>query len=149
VDGGLVESESFKNNYFIYKSVGGRTDVKGKEKKRKWWCFYLCKRRVNKDAERITISNTYYAEVATGVFAELPAPPRTCNNTSSCEQKEYAFGAGVKLKFPDGGVSPSTIDDLLPVDGVITRHEILVDGRPIVAVTSKGKHPPSPQPIIE
>ncbi|MGB5658445.1 MAG: hypothetical protein WBO54_03105 [Thermoanaerobaculia bacterium] len=144
--GGIVISKSFKTNLIIYKSVGGETVVKGKEKKRKWWCAWLCRRRVSKDADRIEITNTYYSEISPGVFAELVREPRVCTNTDSCEQKEYAFGVGVKLKFPDGGPSPTPIDGLLPVDGVITLHVIQVDGRTIFANTGAGKHP---GPIVD
>lgn len=143
-DGGLVVSKSFQTNLLVYRSIGGRTDVKGKEQKRKWWCVWLCKRRVDKNAERITISNTYFSEITPGVFAVLQRDPKTCNDASSCEQKEWAVGVGIKLQFPGGGTSPTTVSELLPVDGVITRHEILVDGRPISAVTSVGKHPAPP-----
>ena len=145
-DGGLVVSKSFKTNLLVYRSIGGRTDVKGKAKKRKWWCLWLCKRRVEKNAERITISNTYFSEITPGVFAVLERDPKTCNNASSCEQKEWAVGVGIKLQFPAGGTSPTTVSELLPVDGVISRHEILVDGRLISAVTSAGKHPAPPIP---
>lgn len=139
--GGLVISKSFKTNLLVYRSIGGGTDVKGQEQKRKWWCVWLCKRRVDKNAERITISNTYFAQITPGVFASLQRDPKTCTNTSSCEQKETAVGVGVKLPFPG---QPTTVDGLLPVDGVITRHEILVDGRTIVVSTSVGKHPAGP-----
>jgi hypothetical protein len=148
-DGGLVVSKSFKTNLLVYYSIGGRTDVKGKEQKRKWWCLWLCKRRVDKNAERITISNTYFSEVTPGVFAVLERDPKTCNNASSCEQKEWAAGVGIKLQFPEGGTSPTTVGGLLPVDGVITRHDILVDGRTISAVTSVGKHPSPSIPILQ
>jgi hypothetical protein len=143
-DGGLVVSKSFKTNLVVYSSIGGRTDVKGKEQKRKWWCLWLCKRRVDKKAERITISNTYFSEVTPGVFAVLERDPKICNNASSCEQKEWAAGVGIKLQFPEGGTTPTTVGGLLPVDGVITKHEILVDGQLISAVTSVGKHPSTP-----
>jgi hypothetical protein len=143
-DGGLAVSTSFKTNLLVYRSIGGRTDVKGKEQKRKWWCVWLCKRRVEKKAERITISNTYFSEITPGVFAVLERDPKTCNNASSCEQKEWAVGVGIKLQFPAGGTSPTTADELLPVDGVITRHEILVDGQLISAATAAGKHPAPP-----
>lgn len=140
-DDGLIKSKSFKTNLIIYRSIGGSTEVKGKEKKRKWWCVWLCKRRVNKDAESIIITNTYYSEVSPGVFAVLERNPKTCTNTSSCRQREWAFGVGVKLTFPDGGASPTTIGGLLPVDGVITQHSILVDGQSSSATTAAGKHP--------
>jgi len=148
-DGGLVVTKSFKTNLLVYRSIGGRTDVKGKEQKRKWWCVWLCKRRVDKNAQRITISNTYFSVVSAGIFAVLERDPKTRSNASSCEQKEWAAGVGVKLQFPEGGTSPTTMGGLLPVDGVITRHDILVDGRTISAVTSVGKHPSPTIPILQ
>lgn len=140
-DGGLVTSTSWKSNYLIYRSIGGETAVKGKEQKRKWWCVWLCKRRVDKNATRIEILNTFFAEVQPGVFARLERL-KVCNNASSCKQREWAAGVGVKLTFPNGSTTPGQLDSLLPVDGVITRHTILVDGRTIVVSTSAGKHPP-------
>ena len=143
-DGGVVASASFKSNYLVYRSIGGRTDVKGQQQKRKWWCAWLCTRRVEKNADRITIRNTYYSEVTPGVFAVLERDPRTCLNASSCSQKEWSVGAGVTLEFPAGGANPSTVSGLLPVDGVVTAHEIVVDGQTISIATSAGKHPAAP-----
>ena len=143
-DGGVVASESFKSNYLVYRSIGGSTDVKGKQQKRKWWCAWLCSRRVEKNAERITIRNVYYSEVAPGVFAVLQRDPRTCLDASSCSQKEWAVGVGVKLEFPEGGANPATLSGLLPVDGVVSTHEIVVDGQTITVTTSAGKHPAAP-----
>ena len=141
-DGGLVISTSFKSNYLIYRSIGGESVVKGKEKKRKWWCVWLCKRRVPKKADRIEITNTYYSEISPGVFAALEREPKVCTNADSCEEKEFAWGVGLKLQFPDGGgPSPALVDGLLSVDGVITLHVIQVDGRTIRANTGAGKHP--------
>ena len=140
-DGGLVISTSWKSNYLVYRSIGGETEVKGKEQKRKWWCVWLCKRRVDKNATRIEILNTYFAEVQPGVFARLERQ-KVCSNASSCKQREWAAGVGVKLTFPGGSTTPGQLDALLPVDGVITRHAIVVDGRTIVVSTSAGKHPP-------
>ena len=140
-DGGLVTSTSWKSNYLIYRSIGGKTEVKGKEMRRKWWCAWLCKRRVNKNAERIEILNTYFAEVQPGVFAKLERPVKMCTNTDSCEQKEWAAGVAVKLTFPNGSTTPGQLESLLPVDGVITRHTVTVDGRMIEVFTSAGKHP--------
>jgi hypothetical protein len=141
-DGGLVTSTSWKSNYLIYRSIGGKTEVKGKEMKRKWWCAWLCKRRVNKNAERIEILNTYFAEVQPGVFAKLERPVKVCTNTDICEQKEWAAGVAVKLTFPNGSTTPGQLESLLPVDGLITRHAITVDGRMIEVFTSAGRHPP-------
>lgn len=148
-DGGLATSKSFKSNYLIYRSIGGETRVQGKEKKRKWWCAWLCKRRVDKNAERITVANTYFSEVQPGVFAVLEREPRTCNDASSCGQKEWAAGLVVERTFPNGSTTPGIPGGLLPVQGVITRHEIVVDGRTIMNVTAAGKHPQAPPgPIL-
>jgi hypothetical protein len=140
-DGGLVTATSWKSNYYIYRSIGGETEVKGKQMERKWWCVWLCKRRVSKNAERIEISNTYFAEVQAGVFARLERV-KVCTNTDSCQQKEWAVGVGVKLSFPNGGPGPAPLDGLLPVDGVITKHTVIVNNQTIIMFTSAGKHPP-------
>ncbi|MEX0644608.1 MAG: hypothetical protein WD076_04815 [Parvularculaceae bacterium] len=146
-DGGLRHSESFKTNYYIYKSIGGETWLKGKEKKRKWWCAWLCKRRVDKKAELITIHNTYYAEVSPGFFSSIERL-KTCANAASCKQKEWSIGVGVKLPFPGESGSPTPSPTELPIDGVITRHTIKVDGQEFSIETSYGKHPAPPPPVI-
>jgi hypothetical protein len=146
--GGKGTSHSFKNSYVIYRSVGGRTDIKSDKEERKWWCVWLCKRPVPKKAQRIAIANSYYAEVQTGVFAVLQRGPKICNNASSCELKEWAFGLAVELEFPDGGASPTTLGELLEVDGVVTTHEVSIDGQTFTVVTSAGKHPISSGPIL-
>jgi len=140
--GGLVTSTSWKSNYLVYRSIGGETEVKGATMERKWWCVWLCKRRVDKKAERIEIFNTFFSEVQPGVFARLERL-QVCANKASCEQSEWAVGLGVKLTFPNGGPSPEAVGGLLPVDGVITRHTIKVDGQTLIATTSAGKHPPN------
>ncbi len=100
--GGLRTHESFKSNYIVYKSIGGETEILGKEKKRKWWCVWLCKRRVAKNAETITVHNTYYHEIQPGVFASVQEA-KTCTNASSCSIKHWSIGALVKIKFDSGG----------------------------------------------
>jgi hypothetical protein len=144
-DGGIRKSKSWKTNLFVYKSIGGETTVKGKEKKRKWWCVWLCKRRVDKNAELIVIQNTYFSEISPGVFSNAQKAPKQCQDSSSCKQSEWAVGGAIKIPFPGGG----TIDNLLPIDGVITRHEIMVDGQTFVEMTAKGKHPEPDGPIIQ
>lgn len=146
--GGKATSQSFKNSYFIYKSIGGRTDVNSDKQERKWWCVWLCTRPVPKKAQRIVIANAYYAEVQAGVFAVSERGPKICNNASSCELKEWAFGLAVELEFPNGGASPTTLGGLLEVDGVVTTHEVSIDGQTFTVVTSAGKHPVSSGPIL-
>lgn len=142
--GGFRESKSWKTDWKIYKSVGGETFLKGKEKKRKWWCVWLCKRRVDKKADLIIIQNTYFSEISPGIFSSFQAGPKECKNKASCKQREWAFGGAIEIPFPGGG----TIDNLLPIDGVITRHEIRVDGNTFFEMTAKGKHPDPGPPVI-
>lgn len=141
--GGLRKHESFKSNYIVYKSVGGETEVLGKEMKRKWWCVWLCKRRVAKNAEKITVHNTYYHEVQPGVFASLQ-DFKICTNASSCSVKHWSVGAFVKMKFDSGGLGgPAGAGGAeLEVHGVVTTHEVIVDGETFTATTAIGKHPP-------
>ncbi|MEM8500947.1 MAG: hypothetical protein AAF542_23235 [Pseudomonadota bacterium] len=145
-DGGKYTSKSFKTNFLVYKSIGGSTSVKGKEKKRKWYCVWLCKVRKDKKVQRIVIQNTYYSELSPGNFTLYQEQPKVCENSSSCTQKEWAAGASIKIPFPGGG----TIDNLLPIDGVVTRHEIHIEGQQMKSeLTSKGKHPDPGIPPIQ
>ena len=141
-DGGLRTHESFKSNYLVYKSVGGETAILGKEKKRKWWCAWLCKRRVAKNAETITVVNTYYHEVQPGVFASIQ-DFKTCTNASSCAIRHWSVGALVKMKFDSGGVGgpAGAAGAELEVHGVVTSHAVTVDGETFTATTSLGEHP--------
>jgi hypothetical protein len=140
-DNGLVTSESFKRNYFFYREIGGQTSVKGEKKVRKWWCVFLCKRRVSRKVDRIEIRNVYFSEVAPGTFESLERE-HVCSNAASCRERQSAFGFTLNLNFRPGG-----IDNLLPIHGVITRHRI-VDGaqQPVIIFTSIGKHP---GPVID
>lgn len=136
-DGGLRQHESFKTNYYVYRSIGGETAVLGKEKKRRWWCVWLCKTRVAKKAEEIIVRNTYYAEVQPGVFASVVGDAVVCANASSCGDKHWAFGATIKIPFPGGGA----LDGLLPIDGVVTEHQVRINSETFTATTAVGKHP--------
>lgn len=138
--GGFRHSSSFMTNYYIYRSIGGETYLKGKEQERKWWCVWLCKRNVDKKADSILVENTYYAEVQPGIFASMQTAT-TCTNCASCTLQESAGGFVIKMNFPgeNGG--------LLPIDGVISHHIIDVDGKHFEDWTAKGKHP-VPPPII-
>jgi hypothetical protein len=144
-DGGYRDSKSWNKNWYVYRSIGGETTLKGEEKKRKWWCAWLCSIRIDKDAESILIQNTYFSEISPNVFSNFEAQPKECRNASSCTQKEWAIGGTIEVPFPGGG----DIDNLLPIDGVVTRHEIRVDGDQFVELTASGKHPTPDGPIIE
>ncbi len=135
-DGGLRSHESFNSDYLVYRSAGGETVVLGKEKKRRWWCVWLCKTRVAKKADKIRLSNTYYAEVQPGIFAFV-GESVVCVNASSCESKHWAFGRTVEMSFPGGG----TTGGLLPIDGVVTEHSVRIGGETFTATTAVGKHP--------
>ena len=140
--GGLRKHESFRSNYIVYKSIGGETVVLGKEMKRKWWCVWLCKRRVSKNAEKITVVNTYYHEIQPGVFASVQ-DFRTCTNASSCRVRHWSVGALVKIKFDSGGVGGpgGAAGAELEIQGIVTTHEVTVDGETFTATTALGKHP--------
>lgn len=144
IEGGFIQSKSFKTNLIIYRSVGGKTTVKSNAKSRKWWCLWLCKKNKGKKAESIQITNTYYT-LFNNVL--IPSAPRskTCTNTSSCTLKEWAFGFGLKFKFDPpggaGGPSPVPVDGLLPINGVVTGHVINVDGHLYRVTTAAGQHP--------
>jgi len=132
-----VESKSYKRNWFVWRAIGGESKVFGTKKIRKWWCAWLCRRPVSKNAERITILNTYYAEITPENYQPILERFKECSNSSECLQREFAVGAAIKLPFPGAG----GIDNLLPVSGVITQHTINIDGfGQVRKVTSKGDH---------
>jgi len=134
-NGGLIESKSFKSNWFVYKSIGGNTSVKSKVKKRKWWCAWLCKRRKDKKAELIQIQNTYFAKFDSGLFSEpIVEAIKQCRNAASCTDKKSAGGILPSISFPGDFGS-------IEIVGVVTRHTITVDGQSFTALTAKGDHP--------
>lgn len=141
-DGGIVISKSFKTNRFVYKSIGGNTTVKGKEKKRKWWCAWLCTRRTEKKAERITIQNTYFAKSLTGVFTNQQGTPLECLDSASCTQKEWEVGVLPSITFP-GEIGE------VEIVGVQSRHTVQVDNAFFSAVTEKGEVPDADASNVE
>lgn len=143
--GGLRKHESFGKSWYIYNSIGGETKVFGKEKKRKWWCVFLCKRRVSKNAETITVLNTYYHEIQPGVFASTQEF-KTCTNASSCTVRKWSAGAFIEIEFDTagGGVGDPVGGGALgklEIQGVVTSHEVTIDGETFSATTARGKHP--------
>lgn len=140
-DGGFRHSDSFNSNYWIYRSIGGETYLKGKSKERKWYCLWLCQVRVEKKAQSIIIENTYYAEIRPGVFASV-AQAATCRNAASCKHKNSAVGVVIDINFPGEG------GGILPIDGVVTHHIILVDGSTSEEWTAIGKYPHTPPVIL-
>ncbi|MEM7765673.1 MAG: hypothetical protein AAF290_16530 [Pseudomonadota bacterium] len=143
--GGYRESKSFKTNGFVYRSIGGNTTIKGEKKKRSWKCVWLCKKSVKKKVERIVLVNTYYSEVSPGSFVSSGPVQKTCEDVSSCTLKEWAVGFNISMQFPNG----ENGGGLLPIDGVITNHRMIIDGQQYSAYTAKGKHPTPTNPIVE
>ena len=136
-----VEAKSFKTNAYFYKSIGGSVEVRG-EPKRRWWCGWLCKTREDVDADQIEIDNTYYTRFeGTAILLESASHAQVCADTADCTLKHWAFGVGVQIKFPGGGATPTGVDDLLPLDGVISRATVSVRGRTFRFETAAGSHP--------
>lgn len=137
-----IKAKSFRTNLYLYKSIGGAVEVRGEKKKRSWKCLWLCKKRVKVKADRIVITNQYYSRIDdTPVLVSVASSEKTCANASDCTSKHYAYGVGVKIEFPNGGASPSGLDDLLPLQGVLSTASVTIDGRTHTFVTASGPHP--------
>lgn len=136
-----IRCESFDRNLWFYRSIGGKVKVRGKKKKRRWWCLWLCKKPVKKKADSIYIQNTYYSSINdTPIPVKTASHQKTCTQSSGCKLHHWAFGFGVDIKFPDGGATPGTVDDLLPIQGVVTEARVTVDGETVSFTTATGIH---------
>lgn len=137
-----VKAKAFRTNLYFYKSIGGAVEVRGEKRKRSWKCLWLCKKRVKVKADRITITNQYYSRFDdTPVLVSSASSEKVCSNASDCTSKHYAYGAGVKIEFADGDTSPSGLDDLLPLQGVLSTASVTIGGRTHAFVTGSGPHP--------
>lgn len=142
IDGIKIKVSSFKSNWWIYKSIGGEVKIRGEKKIRKWWCAWLCKREVEVKAEIIEIQNTYFTRLDnSAILVQSASHNKACNNSANCKLRHFAVGIGVKIKFPGGSTSPGLPSDLLPLNGVISRTRVRVNGREFNFVTAKGAHP--------
>jgi hypothetical protein len=138
----VVEARSFKHNFFFFRSIGGEVTVRGSRRKRRWWCLWLCKTPVAVEADRIEIENRYFAHVVgTPFLVDAASHEKACSDCSDCTLKHWAVGIGVKLEFPDGSGKPSTVSDLLPLDGVMSRARVDVAGSSLTFETAAGSHP--------
>jgi hypothetical protein len=137
-----IKCRSFNTDVQLYRSIGGEVEVRREEKKRRWWCAGLCKTKVKAEADSIEIENTYFATVN-----DFPIPVQAahhegvCSNSSDCKLHHSAGGILADIKFPDGGISPGPIDDLLSLKGVVTRARVTIDGRMMTFTTAAGLHP--------
>jgi hypothetical protein len=110
-----VEVEAWKNNFLFYKSIGTQVTVYHREQTDNIWGTPVTD-WVDKAATLIEITNIYRA--ATG-FATATRQ-KTCNNSSSCELKEWSTGVTIKLPA-DGAddVGGGAVLDIESVDGTV------------------------------
>jgi hypothetical protein len=142
VNGIEIKASSFRTNAFVYRSIGGSVEVRGERSSRDWKCMWLCKKREKVKADRILLENQYFARVdGTAVLVPAAQQEGQCTETADCTLKHSAGGIAVKIKFPGGDTTPGTIDDLLPLEGVVSRATVTVEGRQITFVTASGTHP--------
>jgi hypothetical protein len=142
VNGVEVKASSFRTNTFFYKSIGGSVKVRGERTSRDWKCMWLCKKREQLKADRILLENQYFARVdGTAVLVAAAQQDGQCTEAADCTLKHSAGGIGIKIKFPGGDTTPGTINDLLPLEGVISRATVTVEGRQFTLVTASGAHP--------
>lgn len=132
----LLEAKAFRRNLWFYKAVGARVVVKGAGETRRWWCLWLCKRRVDKSAEQIWIDSTYFFRYRSIVTTTNKST--NCSGTDSCTLREFA--AGIAISFPE--LKPDTLEgDLLPIAGVLSGVTVTVDGETcLMAPVAAGLH---------
>jgi len=141
-DGIDVKAKAFRTNAFVYRSIGGAVEVRGRKKSRSWKCLWLCKKREKIKADRIRLENQYFSRVeGTAVLVASANHEGVCTTTADCTLKHSAGGIAVKITFPRGSTTPGTVDDLLPLDGVVSRATVTVRGRQFSFVTASGAHP--------
>ena len=133
VGGVEVVCRSFKKNYKVYKEIGGEVEVK------------VSKKKAKEIVEFVRLENKYYVRVGNSpqvVLAFTRSKDR--RGRKKVGQKEYAFGIGVKFKFPSGQVRPAKVPKLLPIHGVVTRATITINGDTKTLESSKGSCPATP-----
>jgi len=141
-DGIEVKATSFRTNAFVYRSIGGSVEVRGQKRSRDWKCVWLCKKREKVKADRILLENRYFARLdGSAVLVTAAQQEGQCRDTADCTLKHSAGGLGVKIRFPGGGTSPQTIDNLLELEGVVSRATVTIQGRQFTFVTASGAHP--------
>jgi hypothetical protein len=110
-----AEVEAWKNNFLFYRSIGTSVDVYHREQTENIWGNTVTD-WVKKAAASISIENVYRADTG---FATATRQ-KTCNNASSCEQKEWAAGINITIPADDptdvGGGAVLEIDK---VDGSV------------------------------
>jgi hypothetical protein len=142
VNGVEIKASSFRTNAFVYRSIGGSVQVRGEKRSRDWRCAWLCKKREKVKAGRILLENHYFTRLdGTAVLVTAAQHDGQCTDATDCTLKHSAGGIAVKIKFPGGDTSPGTIDDLLPLEGVVSRATVSVEGRQFTFVTASGAHP--------
>lgn len=123
-----AEVRAFKNYYIVYSSIGTEVKVYRRERYRRWYDpWYKHTHWRSSPADYITISNTYQGSLPSQVPT---AAQRSADreNTSTLEEKIWAFGVGVSMDasagtgFPDpGSASPGGVKlDVRSVQGTAT-----------------------------
>ena len=104
-----AEVRSFKNYYFVYSSIGTEVTVYRRERYRRWYVpLYKHTHWRAAPADFIMINNTYQG-LLTSQGSGTAQRSKERENTSTLEEKIWAFGIGVSMEagaatgFPDPG----------------------------------------------
>ena len=126
-----IKQKSVKTNLIFFQKTGGKIIVKGK-KKRRIWCFGLCKTRKKLKAEIISLENYFYIKEKDNIYSyydfrkDAWETGKTCKNTNKCSKSYLRFGNS----RPVPGIK---------IDAVITKGYIrLKNGNSYRYTTSKG-----------
>jgi hypothetical protein len=126
-----AEVEAWKNNFLFYKSIGTQVSVYHREQTKNIWGNTVTD-WVSKAANAISITNVY-----TGTQPGLgPSATRNkvCNNSSSCELKEWAVGVTVTL--PPDSVTDVGGGAILDIDSVTGTVSIAIPGETLSGVVT-------------
>ena len=96
-----------------------------------------------KDRRRaVTMDNAYYSRLyGTAILVESARQSGEWRDRPDVTLKHSAGGALAEIEFPGGGLGGGTLDNLLPLDGVVGTTRVVVGRRNFAFTTASGAHP--------
>jgi hypothetical protein len=118
-----ADVEAWKNNFLAYKSIGTQVSVYHREQTKNIWGNTVTD-WVSKAANAISITNVYKG---TGPGAATRS--KVCQNSSYCEEKEWAVGITISLPADSitdvGGGAILDIDSVTGTVSIVIGNEVL------------------------
>jgi len=120
-----ADVEAWKNNFLFYKSIGTQVSVYHREQTKNIWGNTVTD-WVSKAANTISITDVYK-----GAGPGAATRSKVCNNSSSCEEKEWAVGVSITL--PADSVTDVGGNAILDIDSVTGTVSIVVGGNEVLS----------------